>query len=327
MAQVYFSKDIDKILNQIDFSKLGKHVGIKLHFGEEGCVTHLNPKLVGAVYKKVKSLGKDATLVECNVLYKGSRFNSTLHLKTARAHGFTEPIDFLDGETGEDYIEINSCKLGKGITKYDSLIILTHFKGHIFTGFGGALKNIGMGFGSRAGKLDMHSKVKPSVNDKCVACGMCIEHCNANAITMIDGKAFIDHQKCEGCAMCIAICNSGAINIPWSGRTSEDVQKRIAEYSSAVLSRFPDSIFINVLEKITKDCDCFGIVQTPLMDDIGILYSKDVVAIEKASLDLVNKVSHHKFDKINAVNKDKQVEFAEKMGLGSSKYDLINLDK
>jgi len=327
MEEIYFSKEIEKILEKIDYSKFGRTVAIKLHFGEKGCTTYMNPEIVRKVYNKIKSLGKEVCLVECNVLYKGSRTNSTEHIKTAREHGFDMPIDILDGENGQEFISIKGCKLGKKIKNYDSLIVLTHFKGHMMAGFGGALKNLAMGFASRVGKLDMHSLVKPSISKKCTGCGVCIKSCNVKAISIVDGKAKIDKEKCEGCAMCIAVCNNGAVSVPWGGRTSEGLQKRIAEYASAVLGLFPNAVFINVLENITKDCDCIEHVQKPIMKDVGILYSKDAVAIDKASLDLTNKLSNNKFNAINPINKNKQIEFAEDLKIGTSNYKLIDLDK
>ncbi|MFA5925834.1 MAG: DUF362 domain-containing protein [Parcubacteria group bacterium] len=326
MPKVYFSKKIEKIIENIDFSRLGNNVAIKVHFGEKGCVTYLRPELVRGVYEKITSLGKKASLIECNVLYKGSRTSRAEHLKTARDHGFDMPIDILDGEDGSEFSEIQGCKIGKGIEKYDSLVVFSHFKGHQAAGFGGALKNIGMGLGSRAGKLDMHSNVNPSVDpNTCVGCGVCVENCNAQAISLSSGKAKIDQGKCEGCAMCIAVCANGAVQVPWRGRTAADLQKRIAEYSSAVLSLFPNAIFISALANITKECDCMGISQKPIMEDIGFLYSDDIVAVDKAGLDLAEKYSGGKFSKINPVDKEKQVEFAENLGLGNSKYELVEI--
>jgi uncharacterized Fe-S center protein len=327
MTKVYFSQNIQKIIETIDFSKLGKKVAIKVHFGERGCTTFIDPQIVKEVYKKIESLGKKATLIECNVLYKGSRTNRTDHLKTAKEHGFGDmEMDILDGENGEEFVEVQGCKIGKGIKKYDSLIVLSHFKGHATAGFGGALKNVGMGLGSRAGKLDMHSAVLPKISEDCIGCGICAENCNAEAIRLENGKAQIDDEKCEGCAMCIAVCNKGAVTIPWSGRTNEELQKRIAEYTAAVLSLFPQAIFINILQNITENCDCRGVEQKPIMSDVGILYSNDITAIDKASLNLANKFSENKFGKINGVDKDKQLEMAEKLGLGSSQYELVEMD-
>lgn len=325
MSQVYFAKEIKKILAAADFSKLGEKVAIKVHFGEKGCVTHIDPALVRQVYDKVESLGKKAVLVECNVLYKGSRTNRTDHLATAQAHGFGGmDIDILDGEDGSEFVEINGCKIGKGIEKYDSLIVLSHFKGHQSAGFGGAIKNLGMGLGSRAGKLHMHSRVMPAVAaQKCVGCGLCAASCNAGAITISDGVAVIDQAKCVGCAMCIAVCPNGAVAVPWGGATNEYLQGKIAEYAGAILSRFPGrALFINVLQNITPQCDCMGAAQRPMMEDVGIIFSDDIVAVDKAGLDLANKFSNGEFGRINAVDKHKQIALGEKLGLGSAEYEL-----
>lgn len=325
MSKVYFSKEIDKILEKTDFSKLGENVAIKIHFGEKGCNTYIDPKLVKKVYNKVTSLGKKATLVECNVLYKGSRTNRTDHLKTAKEHGFGDmPIDILDGENGEEFVEINGYKIGKGIERYDSMVVLSHFKGHMAAGFGGAMKNLGMGLGSRAGKLHMHSQVMPSVlTDKCIGCGVCVEKCNAGAIAIESGKAVIDQKKCEGCAMCIAVCPNGAVAVPWGGATNEYLQEKIAQYSKAVLGKLSGkAVFINVLQNITEECDCMGIEQKPMMQDVGVASSDDIVAVDRASLDLADKFSDGNFSKINAVDKDKQIELAKKLGMGSDEYQL-----
>lgn len=325
MTKVYFSKNIEKILEQIDFSKLGQKVGIKVHFGERGCTTFLNPLLAKKLCEKIQASGREATLVECNVLYKGSRTNKKDHVQTARDHGFTEPIDILDGELGKDSINVNGCYLGQGLKKYDSLIVLSHFKGHMATGFGGAIKNVGMGLGSRQGKLAMHSSLKPSANEKCTACGICLDSCDAKAISIDTGKAEVNQEKCVGCAMCIAVCPFDAMSVPWQGQTTEDLQKKVAEYSAAVLSLFPKAIFINVLEKITRNCDCMGMSEEPMMPDVGILYSENIVAIEKASLDLANKYSDGKFNQINSSNKELQIKFAEDLSLGKSEYELVEI--
>lgn len=327
MNKVYFSQNIEKIIDNIDYSKLGQKVAIKVHFGEVGCTTYMDPNLVKKIYQKIESFGKKATLVECNVLYKGSRTNTKDHLKTAKDHGFIDmDIDILDGENGEKFIEINNCKIGARIKKYDSLIVISHFKGHGMAGFGGAVKNVGMGFGSRAGKLDMHSNIKPYIDSSlCIGCGICANNCDVNAISINNGKAFIDNKKCIGCAMCIAVCPHQAACVPWDGGTSEYLQQKIAQYAKAVLSLFPNPIFINILEKITKDCDCQGSSQKPMTADIGILFSNNIVAIDQASLDLVNLNSHQKFNKINKVDKENQLKIASKIKLGNSKYTLIKL--
>lgn len=325
-TKVFFSQSLEKILENLDFSKLGNKIALKVHFGERGCETYISPELVKKVYDKVSGLGKNVTLVECNVLYKGSRTDAKSHIETARSHGFDMPIEILDGEFGKDSVEISGCKIGKGIEDYDSLIVLTHFKGHMMAGFGGSIKNLGMGLGSRAGKLDMHSTVKPFVNQKkCVGCGVCVKNCNAEAIYFNEGKAEVDESKCVGCAMCIAVCESGAVNVPWQGGTSERLQKKMAQYCAAILSKFPQVVFINVLHNITEECDCMGIKQEPMMADVGILASHDIVAVDKASLDIANEYSKNKFSKINSVDKNNQIKVAEEIGLGKADYELVKI--
>ncbi len=327
------NKAIDKIIDNIDFSKLGNNIGIKLHFGEKGCNTYLNPEIVKAIYDKIISLGKKATLVECNVLYRGSRTNSTEHIKTAKEHGFDfGNIDILDGENGQQSIEINvggiaqKAKLGKGLEKYDSLICISHFKGHEMAGFGGALKNLGMGLGSRAGKLHMHSNISPTINkSRCIGCGICAENCDVNAISINNGKAEINN-KCIGCAMCIAVCPQKAVSVPWHGATSEQLQKKIVDYCKGTIKAVDENIiYINVLENITEECDCRGIKQSPIIQDIGILLSHDIIAIDKASLDLANKFSDNKFSSINYADNNLQINYGQKQCLGNKDYEIIEI--
>jgi uncharacterized protein len=311
-------KDIEELLEEIDYSNLGNNVAIKVHFGEKGCVTYISPEIVKVIYDKVISLGKKAALVECNVLYKGSRTNASDHIKTAKEHGFNfAPIDILDGEMGDEELDIivegldKPAKIGKGLQKYDSMIVLTHFKGHLMAGYGGVFKNIGMGLGSRAGKLHMHSNLGPSVwRFKCTACGACFKHCNFNAITL-NPKAKIDKKKCVGCAMCISVCPVGAVKVPWLLGSSKELQKKIVAYSKAVFQIIPieKCIFINALINITRNCDCMGIKQKPIMKDIGFVYDKDPVALDGYCLKLTKGL------RVNFVKK-RQVEFAEFLGLG-----------
>jgi len=214
------------------------------------------------------------------------------------------------------------------LENYDSMIVLSHFKGHIAAGFGGAFKNIGMGLGSRRGKLHMHADVRPSINQKCEGCEVCLRNCDFGAIKIVDGKAMIDSKKCVGCSMCIAVCAYGAVNIPWEESRGEKVQKKIVDYTKGIFKLIPKEkiIFISVLEKITKDCDCFGIEQKPIVEDIGILMSEDIVAIEKASLNLVNFHSGGKFDKLREIDNYLQIDYGVERRVGVEKYELKRLD-
>ncbi len=335
MSEVYFSKKIEKVVEKIDKSKLKGKVGIKVHFGERGNKTHLNPEIAKKVYDKVSSLGFEATLVECNVLYKGSRTNSADHLETAKDHGFDfAPIEILDGPTGKDELRlpvkkgsIKEAKVGSGLEKYDSLIVLSHFKGHVSSGFGGAFKNLGMGLGSRAGKLHMHAGIGPDINkEKCTSCGICIDNCDVDAISITEKGAEIDSEKCIECAMCVAVCNFGAVQIPWSGSTNKRLQEKIVDYSEAIINYLEGNlIYINVLEKITEHCDCMGKEMNPIMDDVGILISNDPVSVDKASLNLVNKKSNNHFEKINSVSNEHKIDYAESLDLGNKNYQIKEL--
>lgn len=355
--EVYFSQEFQKVLDKLEpeLQGLGKKVGIKTHFGEADCDTYINPEYVKALYDKLVSLGKKPVLIECNVLYKGKRTHASSHKALAEGHGFDfAEIDILDGEDGEDYSElpvesensvVDKAKIGAGVENYDSIVVLSHFKGHIAAGYGGAFKNLGMGLGSRAGKLHMHSDVNPSIDkDKCIACGKCIENCDFDAIHWVDDKstesegnkkAEINPEKCSGCAMCIAVCPQGAVKIPWGGSTSEELQKKITDYSSAIINYLDEKneeksennfVYINVLESITPNCDCEKGHQEPVMDDVGVMGSKDPVALDKASLDIANEKSDGKFDEINSIDKTVQTEHAYKLGLGNKDYEIVSLD-
>ncbi|MBU0762982.1 MAG: DUF362 domain-containing protein [Candidatus Altiarchaeota archaeon] len=311
--------------------KFSGSVALKTHFGEEKNTTHINPEWI-------TSLGtyfKNPVFVDCNVLYRGMRTRRTDHVELAKRHGFGFlPIDILDGEMGEEELEVpvnlgttKNARLGAGIERYGNWVALTHFKGHIATGFGGCIKNVGMGLGSRAGKLDMHSVVSPVVRqEKCVACGKCVADCPADAIS-INGKAKIDSDKCIGCAHCIAVCPNSAIDIPWEmlDNTNNALMERICEYAYAAL-RGRKWWFMNYMVNITYDCDCMNIAQKPFMKDVGIVLSEDIVAADQASYDLISEVvGYDPFKKKFGVDGAYQLEYGEKIGLGSRKYVLERL--
>jgi uncharacterized protein len=334
---VYFSGDIKRIRESAaecfrtiakDFGGMGP-VGLKVHFGETGNRTHIKPEWL----KDCKGILKDPVFVECNVMYRGQRTLREDHIEIAKKHGFGFlPIDILDGRMGEDSINVplnigrtKEAKLGGGLIKYDRLVALTHFKGHMATGFGGALKNIGMGLGSRAGKMDMHSIISPIVKgEKCVACGTCVRDCPVDAISL--GKvASIDSGKCIGCAHCIAVCPQKAIDIPWnmSHEVNAILMEKIAEYSYAAV-KGRRWWFMNFITDLTYDCDCMGIDQKPFMGDVGVVLSQDPVAADQASLDLVKKAygGTDPFLKKHGINGEEMLDYAQKIGLGSRIYEL-----
>jgi uncharacterized Fe-S center protein len=334
-SKVYYTKNnFSKIVDLIPKDLKGK-TGIKVHVGEMGNVTYLNPKHALDVYNRLSGTNKNLSLVECNVLYRGSRSNRKDHLKTAKAHGFDFiELDILDGEVGADSWEIpingkhfKQIKVGSGLQKYKNLIILSHFKGHGANGFGGALKNLGMGLGSRAGKMAMHAAFKLKIDKNiCVGCGICAAKCPAEAITVIDRIASIDFSKCIRCAGCITNCPNGAVIMPWGGSSSAELQERISEYCLGITENVNCAFYINVLENITDKCDCYGIEMKPLIPDLGFLASTDPVALDKACLDLIKKsTGKDLFRSINSVDCKHQVEYAEKIGLGKVDYEFIEL--
>jgi uncharacterized Fe-S center protein len=304
-------------------------IGLKVHFGEGENDTHVRADWL----KDVQSIFDEPSFVECNVLYRGHRTLKSDHLENARAHGFGFlDIDILDGERGEASMDVpinigrtKVAKLGEGLMSYDRLVSVAHFKGHMATGFGGTLKNVGMGLGSRSGKMDMHSVISPYVrSDKCVSCGTCVRDCPVDAI-LLEGKARIDEKKCIGCAHCIAVCPVSAIDIPWD--MSHDVNKilmeKIVEYCLGA-AKGRRWWHMNFITGITYDCDCMGMVQKPFMKDLGIVLSQDPVAADQAALDLVKGANHGKdpFLKKHKINGEYMLEYAEKVGLGSRKYAM-----
>ncbi|MCD6500622.1 DUF362 domain-containing protein [bacterium] len=341
MSEVYFlkiKKQSPKILAEAgkkiskvfsNFFDSGDKVAIKLHFGERGSQTYLSPILVRAIYQKLQKKVEKAALVDCNVLYKGERSFASSHKKLARDHGFGfAPILILDGEKGDEEIKIKinkkhfkEIKVGKGIKDFNAILNISHITGHGITGFGGALKNVGMGLGSKGGKLEMHQAFRLEINpDLCQGCGTCQSECPVKAISIKNDKAQIDYQKCIGCGKCISVCPFEAVEIPWGASSAKDLQERIVEYAFGILKQ-RKTFFLNVLLNITPQCDCVREKQKPMVKDIGILGSQDIVAIDKASLDLVGK---NYFEK-PGVDPSFQIDYAQKLNLGEKDYKLIEI--
>lgn len=328
MSVVYFSREIENIAGLIESNKLIKKagkIGIKVHFGEKGCTTFVSPDDVKKIYNTIKKANNKAkvSLVETNSLYRGSRTNTEEHIKTAKEHGFDfAPIDILDSD-GDYEIEAETknfkkIKSGKNIKNYDLLVIMSHVKGHVMAGYGGAFKNVAMGLASRRGKLDMHSRISPKVNTKkCESCGKCISECPAGAIVFDKNNKAEIRSSCIGCAHCIATCPSGAIKIPWGSVDGRELGERIVDYSYG-LTKFKKMIYINVLKNITKDCDCLDKKQEKEMEDVGYLFSEDIVAIEQASFDFVKKA----LNKLYLLNIQNQFDYAQNIEMGNKKYEL-----
>ncbi|MCC6932237.1 MAG: DUF362 domain-containing protein [Deltaproteobacteria bacterium] len=336
MSTVYCWRDlsdlqtgVNKFFAEIHKTMPGNKVGLKVHFGEEKNTTYIKPKY----YEGIKQFYSEPCYVECNVLYRGARTTAASHLEVARSHGFTNlPIKILDGEDGLETHEvvvnqknISTAKLGRGITEFDQLISVAHFKGHMLCGFGGAIKNVAMGIGSRTGKLEMHAGAAPIVSKKkCTACNACAENCDFKAIT-IDGDARINDELCANCARCIAVCPTSAINVNWGKLPPQIIMERICEYMLGAMQN-KKWAFINFLTDITQECDCMNMVQKPLMADVGALMSFDPVAIDQASIDLLKEVKgEDPFFEQNKINSQYLLDYAQKLGLGSKTYTLEQL--
>lgn len=340
--------------NNIDFKN--KFTAIKLHFGEDGNLSFLRPDYARAVAELVKEAGGKPYLTDSNTLYPGSRKNALDHLDVAAKHGFNQlstacQILIGDGLKGTDDIEVpvkngelcKTAKIGRAIMDSDIFISLSHFKGHEATGFGGAIKNIGMGCASRAGKMIQHNAGKPLVNEKkCVGCKVCAKECGSDAIKYENKKAIIMQDLCKGCGRCIGACNFDAIYNP-NGGANEDLGKKIAEYAQAVCQD-KASFHINLILDVSPWCDCHAYNDAPLIPNIGMMASFDPVALDKASSDMCLKVQRFSNTRItdniaaglkitNNLWKDSTPDsvwdaaliHGEKIGLGSQDYELITM--
>lgn len=327
---VYFTKDIspEGIMNIFNYVKDSVHgnVGIKVHFGEDG-----NQYFIPATMVEPLCTYLNATLIETNVAYKGRRRNTETHIQLAKDHGFTfAPIDILD-DGGTLVMPIAGGKrfknalIGKNIEKYETIIYFTHFKGHGSAGFGGCIKNASMGMATPEGKKRMHSNNFPVTDStKCTKCGDCIQDCPADAITLY--PLTIDKEKCIGCGKCITTCTNGAINPPDNDEKTKRFLEGLVEYSKPVIQS-RNSIYFNIIMNVSPSCDCSGNPKKPFVQDIGILVSTDIVAIEAAAHDMVDQAHQcdDAFMKANSVSGKHQIEYAFQLKMGNKKYKIVEI--
>lgn len=345
-----FRRLIDKAgLGKIDFDH--KFVAIKIHFGEYGNLAYLRPQYAKVLADYIRERGGLPFLTDCNTLYVGSRKHALEHIETAYMNGYTPyatgcQVIIADGLKGTDEALIpidgqvvSQAKIGRAIADADIVISLSHFKGHEEAGFGGALKNLGMGAGSRAGKMEMHCDGKPTVKTAvCRGCGMCARICANNGIRYEDKHAFIDHDNCVGCGRCIGVCNFDAI-VPTFGQSEEMLNKKIAEYALAVVKDKPN-FHISLAVDVSPCCDCHAENDIPIVPNVGMFASFDPVAIDMACADAVNAMPvnpqsvlaqreqctcDHFTNSYPNTNWRVQVEHAEEIGLGSMDYELVLL--
>lgn len=339
MAKVYFKRYEDhnpemlsrlgrellEVLVKNEKVTLNKEIPIKVHFGEKGNVTFVPASAYDGIIDYMEENEVKSSFIETNVLYRGSRTTKDSHIQLAKDHGFTRlPIIIADGDMGEEVYEVTidkqyfkKVKLGAAFEKFDQIVVLSHFKGHGLAGFGGAIKQLSMGFASRGGKMEQHSKMVPRVRGKrCTSCGLCVEKCDVHAIT-IEEHANISNEKCVGCAACIAICPEGAITNDWG---ASNFREKVAEhaYGAQLNKHF---MYITFMMNITEECDCFGEHMVPIAKDFGVLASLDPVALDKACLDLLQEESGKKLFEIGR----ESLEHAKAIGFGSQEYEIIEI--
>ncbi len=333
----------------IDFNN--KYAAIKIHFGEPGNLAYLRPNYSKVLVDLIKSKNGKPFLTDCNTLYVGRRKNALDHLDAAYENGYNPfatgcHVIIADGLKGTDEtlvpIEgeyVKEAKIGRAVMDADIVISMTHFKGHESTGFGGALKNLGMGCGSRAGKMEMHNSGKPFVRTKlCVGCGSCKRNCAHGAITITDRKASIDTSKCVGCGRCIGACPVDAVATLYD-EANDILNKKIAEYTLAVLQGRPH-FHVSLVVDVSPNCDCHSENDAPIVPNVGMFASFDPVALDMACVDAVNhqpvlpgsfladQECHCHDHFINAhpdTNWETCIDHAVKLGLGNREYHLITI--
>ncbi len=348
-------KKLEKLLRAAGFGELDlkdKLTALKIHFGEPGNMSYVRPPYVAVVSALVKELGGKPFLTDANTLYSGRRSDGYNHLRAAFENGFSRDatgcdIIIADGLKGNDYVAMpaegcfhcSSALIGCAVAEADAVISINHFKGHELTGFGGALKNLGMGAASRSGKKFLHDVSHPVIlRDACTGCGQCAKDCNEKAITIdASRKAVIDHDKCVGCCQCVAVCQFGAARA-MEGSASRVCGERIAEYAKAVLDGKP-AFHVNFVMNVSPNCDCWGNNDAPVVADIGIFASADPVALDQACIDAVNAapalsgtaLTDKKYpgsgEKFGCIHPDVDwafgLEHAQMIGLGTRKYELV----
>lgn len=327
-------------------------VAVKVHFGERGNDSFVTPILLRYIVDKVKESTKNVFLTDTNTLYHGSRHDSVEHLVTAILNGFDyavvgAPLIIADGlqSKNERIVKVgqkhfDTVKIAGDIYEASGMVVVSHFKSHGISGFGGALKNLAMGCATIEGKLEQHECAKPIMEGDCDLCGICVEKCPVGALKLAEDGVEMDYEECIACMNCMDTCPNEVYDLNWE----EDVPifiERMMEYSlGAVKGKETKILYFNFLMNITPDCDCVAWSDYPIVPDIGILASKDPVAIDAASYDLVNKqmgLKNSMLEKNFEEGADKfrgmwsevdaryQLVYAEKIGLGSMDYHLIKV--
>jgi uncharacterized protein len=363
---------LDKIHGLVEAAGIKKVVkrraltAVKVHFGERGNTAFIRPLLIRPIIDAVKTAGGKPFVTDASTLYVGTRGNAVDHLHTAMLNGFSysvlgAPLIIADGIDGRDEIAVpvglkhfQETYIGSGVVRADVLISVAHFKLHEMSGFGGTIKNLGMGSASRRGKMAQHSEVSPLIDPKkCIGCGTCKEYCAHGAIALIERPheiprpveeakklVRIDPKLCVGCAACIHACPEGALGINFEIDLPRFMEGMVEYTVGTLKGKEKRSLFVNFLTQISPACDCYPFADAPIVADIGILASRDPVAIDQASADLLNAqpilessclkgIANAQDDKMKAVypkiDWQHQLQYAEQLGLGVRAYDLAKL--
>jgi uncharacterized Fe-S center protein len=332
--RVYAALPLQEKIQPRDF------IALKIHFGEKGNTGFIKPAWLSLVIDQLKQKSPRVFFTDTNTLYVGRRSNAVEHTQLAFGHGFRQsqvgiPVLIADGLIGRDsesvpvdLPRVKEAKIASAIVHSDVLLCISHFTGHILSGFGAALKNLSMGCASRAGKLEQHAEVEPWIKgESCTLCEVCFDYCPENAIIAKDDAAFILKEKCIGCGECLVVCPQGAVRHDWDNDNAR-IQEKMAEYAASVHALFKGRAgYLNYLIKMTKDCDCMSKEASAFHPDIGILASLDPVALDKASIDILNREAgrdilreFHDFDWST------QLTHAEAIGFGSTQYQLKRLE-
>jgi uncharacterized protein len=338
----------------LGFVEPGHLVAVKVHVGHPGTTRFLRPQFAKVVVDAIKRRGARPFLTDSNTLYRGPRDNAVEHALAAAEHGYDTigtgaPFIAADGLTSKESVEVavnlkhfKKVRYGAAAHHANSMVVLSHFKGHLVSGYGGAVKNVGMGLGSRSAKQQMHGNVKPAYEDRklCTQCGTCATVCPADAVQAEEAFMHFDWHLCEGCGDCIVHCPAGALRIQWDEKP-EVLGEKMAEVAYGVLKNKKEkALFLNFLFEITPDCDCPPWSDNPLVPDVGVLASRDIIAVDAASADLVNhspglhntrlrgafKPGSDKFRDLHpTIDWTRQLAYGESIGLGSRAYRLVDV--
>lgn len=335
LGRLIEASDVLSFVEKDDFT------AVKIHFGDVGNTGHIRWEWAKEAAERLARKTQNAFLSDSNVIYKmGRRANSVEHLKIAYEHGFSMknvgiPVIIADGLRGMNFTEVpvpgkhySKVKIASDFACANSILAMSHMTGHIVTGMGCAIKNLGMGCASRRGKYEQHCGAYPEVDpEHCVGCGACVDVCPGGCLKLEQGRISFSRELCQGCGECAVVCRTKAIEIRWS-ETLEKLQQKMVEYAAGVIKAVNGKAgYINFLVKITKDCDCLAKDDPRIVDDIGILASSDPVSIDKASVDMVLDRAGKDIFKSGYPETDwsVQIRYAQSMGLGNMEYELVTI--